>query len=294
MLAGLDDTQLQNAIGMAMLCGFGTYQSAGSMALPAIMGLAARNGLTIARLAARGLDAPALAFEGDKGMLSSYSDETADKIGPVLESLGETWRIFGQSYKTVPTETITHAPIDCIMQVLPRQEGRVVSRMRFGVEAIVVKIADERMARFGLPDSELTAKFDTRFCAAAAWVRGGFTLAEMREAAYTDPVILDLRSRVELVADPSLKTFDGASLEVCYTDGTSDRAVVPDFLGSPGHPLPDDALSELFRVSATATVGNPRIDRILEAVWTLEQAPDTTGLMDLLVDDAHERKDEAA
>ena len=39
--------------------------------------------------------------------------------------------------------------------------------MRFAVTPIVAKIADERRERFGNPSSELTARFDMRYCAAA-------------------------------------------------------------------------------------------------------------------------------
>ena len=92
-------------------------------------------------------------------------DEPAEKIETVLVSPGKTWRIHGQSYKTVPTETITHGPIDCVFDILKRSRGRTIDRMRFGVEAIVVKIANERCERFGNPSSELTARFDRRYCA---------------------------------------------------------------------------------------------------------------------------------
>jgi 2-methylcitrate dehydratase PrpD len=282
LLGGLDDTATRNAIGLAMNTGLGVYQSAGSMALPYIMGLAARNGLNAYQLAALGLDAPALAFEGDKGMLSAYSDEPADKIETVLESLGQPWRIMGQSYKTVPTETITHGPIECVMALLKRRGQRTVQRMRFGVEAIVVKIANERAERFGAPSNELEAKFDLRHCAAAAWERGRFTLAEMREAAYTDPKILDLRARIELVHDPMHKTFDGASLTVVYDDGSEDEAIIPNFRGTPGNPMSDAELSDVFHLSAEGVLPAGRAAAILDAAWGLDAAPDIGGLMSLL------------
>ncbi len=282
ILYGLDDMQMRNAIGLAMNCGMGSYQSAGSMALPYIMGMTARNGLTACHLAGMGLDAPAAAFEGDKGMLSSYSDEPAEKIKTVLRTLGETWRIHGQSYKTVPTETITHGPIECVFNLLPKANGRTVERMRFGVAAIVAKIADERGARFGTPSSDLEARFDLRHCAAAAWQRGRFTVAEMKEPAYTDPEILSLRSRIDLVADPAFPTFDGCALEVTFTDGSAESTVVPAFRGTPGNPMTDDELSDVFRVSAEGILPSGRADAILEAAWSINHARNIRQLMSLL------------
>jgi 2-methylcitrate dehydratase PrpD len=282
LLAGLDDEQMRNAVGLAMNSGQGFYQSAGSMALPYVMGMTARNGLTACHLAKLGLDAPPAAFEGDKGMLSAYSDEPADKIETVFAELGRTWRIHGQSYKTAPTETITHGPIECVMEILARANGREPARMRFKVAPIVVKIAMERGERFGVPSNDLEAKFDLRHCTAAAWVRGRFTLAEMREAAFTDPKIIELRARTELLPDESQKTFDGAGLEVEFTDGSTESVFIPDFRGTPGNPMTDDELSQVFRTSAGETLSAGRADAILEAAWSLESAPDIRSFMTLM------------
>ena len=282
VLSNLDPVRMRNALALAMCTAFGTYESVGSMALPYIMGLTARSGLTAFELASRGFDAPPTAFEGDKGMLASHSDESRDKIDSVLASLGQTWRIHGQSYKTVPTETITHGPIECVLALRATAGERQVQRMRFAVQSIVVKIADERRERFGSPSSELTARFDLRYCAAAAWNAGHFTLAEMQEPAYTRAQNLDLRERIDLVADPARATFDGCSLHIDYTDGSEAEVNVDAFLGSPGRPLSDAQLSDVFRSAAAGVLPESRIEAILGEVWGLQQAPDIKTLFSLL------------
>jgi 2-methylcitrate dehydratase PrpD len=281
ILAGLDDEKMRNAIGIAMCTAFGTYESVGSMSLSYITGATARSGLTAFQLARAGLDAPRSAFEGERGMLACHSDEKATKIEDVLSSLGKNWRIFGQTYKTVPTETITHGPVECVLAIVPRARGRKIERMRLGVAPIVVKIADERRDRFGIPDSELTARFDTRYCAAAAWVRGRFTLAEMREGAYTDAQILQLRNRVDLVADAARATFEGCWLEVLFTDGSRERHNVDFFLGTPGNRMTDAQLAQVFRVAAGELLPFGAADRIIDAVWRLDEALDVRGLTQL-------------
>ncbi len=282
VLAGLDAGRMRNALGLAMCTAFGLYESVGSMGLSYITGATARSGLTAFQLAERGFDAPRTAFEGEKGMFVCHTDEKAEKVDGVLASLGTTWRIFGQSYKTVPTETITHAPIECVLDVLPRARGREVKRMAFGVQPIVVKIADERRERFGRQlQSELQARFDTRYCAAAAWVRGRFTLDEMREAAYVDEAILALRDRIDLVADDAFKTFEGCWLDVEFTDGSREKARVDAFLGTPGNPMSDAQLSDVFRVAAGALLPAGRAQQILDAVWGLDQSVDVRAVMAL-------------
>lgn len=283
VLGRLDDEQLRNAIGLAMCTAGGTYESVGSMGLAYVTAANARNGLDAYQLAAAGFDAPATAFEGEKGMLASYSDEPADKIQTVLATLGTEWRIHGQSYKTVPTETITHAPIECTLAIRARAGQRTVRRMRFGVEPIVVRIADERYERFGLPSSDLEARFDLRFCAAAAWRRGRFGLAEMQPDAYTDADILALRAEVELVADEQRTSFDGCWLEVEFDDGSAERVVVDAFRGSADNPVSDAELGELFLAAADGLLPTGRAAQIVDAVMDLESAPDVHGLMSLAV-----------
>lgn len=281
VLAGLDEERMRNALGIAMCTAFGLYVSVGSMTLSYITGAAARSGLTAFQLAERGFDAPTTAFEGDKGMFVTHTDEDAEKIDGILDSLGSTWRIHGQSYKTVPTETITHPPIECTLDLRGRSNGREVARMRFGVQPIVKEIVDERWERFGTPSSELTARFDLLFCAAAAWVRGRFTLAEMQEPAYTDPAILALRDRAELVPDPARESFDGCSLTIEFTDGSTESTSVEAFLGSPGRRMTDEQLSDLFRSSAGDLLPPGHTDAILDATWGLDQAADIHRLISL-------------
>jgi 2-methylcitrate dehydratase PrpD len=279
ILAGLDDTRLRHALGLAMCTAGGVYETVGSMGLPWVTAVTTRNGLDAATLAGAGLTAPATAFEGDKGMLASYSDESPDKIAGVLDTLGSQWRILRQTYKVVPTETITHGPVECVGTLRARAGDRHVDALRFGVSPIVVTIADERRARFGVPGNDLEARFDLRFCAAAAWQRQRFGLAEMQEPAYTDPAILDLRDRVELVADAGRATFDGCWAEVRYDDGSTDRVDLDAFLGTPANPVTDAQLGELFLRAADGHLGEAQAHAVVDAALGLDGASGVAPLM---------------
>ncbi len=101
----------------------------------------------------------------------------------------------------------------------------------------------------------------------------------MREPAYTDPDILELRSRIELVRDESRESFDGCSLEIEFTDGSTESANVDAFLGSPGRRMTDEELADIFRSTASAVLPDGRADEIVEKVWTLDEAPGIDSLM---------------
>jgi 2-methylcitrate dehydratase PrpD len=90
-----------------------------------------------------------------------------------------------------------------------------------------------------------------------------------------------MRDKIELVADPNRKTFEGAWCEVQFTDGSTERANVDNFLGTPGNRMSDAQLSDLFRVSAEPYMAKRRIEELLVAVWGLDQASDVRSLMAL-------------
>ena len=154
--------------------------------------------------------------------------------------------------------------------------------MTFKVNTLVQSIADERRDRFGAPKSESEATFDLRHCAAAAWLRGQFTNAETAINCYTDPKVLALRDRIDLIADDSRPTFEGCSLEILFADGTVLRHNVDHFLGTPGARVADEKLTDLLRQYATGVLPDGRADDIALAVWSLDSAPDLSALVRLL------------
>lgn len=282
VLAGLDAERTQNALGIAMCTAFGLYVSVGSNTLPYISGATARSGLTAFELAERGFTAPPTAFEGDKGMFVTHSDEDAAKIDGALATLGREWRLFGQTYKVVPTETITHGPVECVLALCGHAAGRTVDRLSFAVSPIVQSIADERRDRIGYPSTQSEATFDIRYCAAAAWVCGKYTTAETEAAARANAAIMSLRDRVDLVPDAARPTFEGCSLTVQYTDGSTAFHTIDHFLGTPGARVPDAMLGDLLGQYAAGVLPDGRAAAIADAVWALDTAPDLSGLTALL------------
>ncbi|MBP02657.1 MAG: hypothetical protein CMM25_07595 [Rhodospirillaceae bacterium] len=162
------------------------------------------------------------------------------------------------------------------------KENKTVSHMEFYVSPIVKSIVDERLERFGVPSSELTARFDLCFCVAAAWYNGKFTIEEMQKPSYTNTHILALRNKIKLIADEKRLTFEGCSLIVYFTDGSSEKNNVDAFLGSPKNSMTDSQLSELFRETAQPYLKDKHISDILDSLWNLEKSPQINEIINLL------------
>jgi 2-methylcitrate dehydratase PrpD len=103
----------------------------------------------------------------------------------------------------------------------------------------------------------------------------------MAEPAFTDPRVLAVRDKIELVAEDHRATFNGASMTVTFTDGSSEKLTIENFLGTPGNPMSDEQLSAIFRTSAADHMPKQRIEDLLKAIWSLEKAPDIREMMSL-------------
>ena len=254
VLGGRDVAQVANALGIAMNTAGGLFEAIGSMGWPYSAANAARTGVMAARLAGSGLVTAPTTFEGEKGMFVAYSDEDPAKLPALLDGLGDEWRMMRAGYKRFQAETIDQAPLESVLTIRGRtQEPRGdVTRMRFSVEPVVAAVADERYRRFGSPQDDLQATFDLRYVMAAAWVLGRTGGDVYDEVHYRDPAILELRDRIEVVADPTI-TLDGAALEIELTVHEAERER---YLGS----------EECHCPNGIAGTGMPAI--VMEAVTT--------------------------
>ena len=142
----LSHSETCNAIAIAMLGAGGLFEAVGSMTASYLVANAARNGYVAAQLAARGVDAPTTAFEGEKGMLLGFSVADPGKIEGVMEGLGTTWRMRDGSYKRYQAETIDQAPLECLFTIrerTPAEKLASIAAMRFHVEPLVANIAKD-------------------------------------------------------------------------------------------------------------------------------------------------------
>jgi len=173
---GLDAAATAHALGIAASSACGLKENIGSMVKPLHAGLAARNGVTAARLAAEGFTASDQAIDGPQGYLAAMdSERPASALADALTDLDSRWEILdtGVTVKLYPSCAATHPPLDVLLD-LQRRHGFTAE----DVEAIDVEVdtMTPRLLIHAQPSSELEAKFSMPFCAAAAVVLGHPTI----------------------------------------------------------------------------------------------------------------------
>ena len=283
---GLDAEQTAHALGLAALGGAGPLEALGTDVHSYRIGDASRSGFVAADLARRGFAAPPTAIDGEHGLLATVAERHPERIEAALGSLGHDWRICGPiAFKLYPTETISQAPLDCTLDLrerTPPEKRSQVAAMTFSVAPLVAEVNQSRRERFAMPADDQQARFDGSYCAAAAWRAGRFTAEELGAGTRADPVVLALRDKVSFAATEG-RSMESASLEVTFTDGTTEHVATEAFGGSTANPLSDENLIAKLTGSATGIIDTARINAISAAINGDGSNPAIRDFVNLLV-----------
>lgn len=279
---GLDTTAVRHALGIAASAACGFKENMGSMVKPLHAGLAARNGVMAARLAARGFDASPDALEGPQGYLQVMDSEHR-ALAPAVADLGTRWEIeqSGITVKLYPSCAATHPPLDALLD-LRRRHGIAADQ----VEAIEIDVDSmtPRLLIHDRPRTGLEGKFSMPFCAAAALVHGRVGLDTFEPGAIQDPAVRALMPRVAMRANAA---FDAAAplsrtcVAIRLRDG---RVLTRSGDGARGYPgrLTEEETAEKFATCARRVLSDEAAARAREAVRGITGCSDVRDLMRLL------------
>lgn len=275
MLAGLDETQTRDALGIYYGQCAGTMQAhiEASPQLAMQMGFAARSAVTAVELARRGMPGPRAPISGPFGYFALF-DGTTDPAP--FDELGRAWRICELSHKPFPSGRATHGGIDGLQRLIAAHgvTAGQVKAGRFMVPSLTHRLVGRRPA-VGM--SVAHARLCLAYCGAVTLRRGTVGLDDFTAAALADPQTLALAARLEVVTDgnPDPNALHPARVELDLADGRTIACDVAEVLGSPARPLsPEDARAKFAACGAA--------DRLWNAVMSLDTLEDAAALAHLI------------
>jgi 2-methylcitrate dehydratase PrpD len=169
--------------------------------------------------------------------------------------------------RPVPAQAL--APVDAVLVLRHQAHGPELAGLQVALSPQAWQLAQ-------------TGPTDLRHYLAAAWLFGQLNVDEMQVADLGDPAVLALSERIKLEIDTKLPGIETCAVTAKFVDGSSERARVDGFLGSRHQPLSDAQLSELFRRAADDLVLPRRSGEIIQALWSLDAAPDVRAFTALL------------
>lgn len=282
-LLGFDVLQQLDALGLAGSCcaGLLEFASSGADTKRLHLGRASQLGLESALLAQQGLRGPATVLEGRYGYYTAFSEPT--DLQPLVDGLGRDWAIRPPSHKSFATHVTHQAVVQAILQW--RQTHAVKPS---AIERLVIqgtpRITEARHAQRN-PQTVMGGQYSLPFTTAVAFTRDLDNPLVYTAEAVHDPLVRDLASRIELEADAELARTAADNFQariVIEHQGGCDTLTTQPHKGSPRNPFTWDEMAEKFRRYTAHRLTDQAATRLIEAIATLEQAPDMASLAELL------------
>jgi 2-methylcitrate dehydratase PrpD len=182
------------------------------------------------------------------------------------------------AYKPYPCGVVLHPVIDACLELRP-QVGDVARIERIWVRGhpLLRERADRPNVTAGRE-----AQVSLQHSVAVALLTGAAGVKEYSDASVNDPAVLALRSKVTAENDASIPA-DAAVVSLRTTAGETLSAHIAHARGSLARPLSDGELEAKLRELANYGAPGVNADRLIEAVWTLDQTNNVAAVMRIAV-----------
>jgi 2-methylcitrate dehydratase PrpD len=276
-LLGLDARRMAWALGGAATQSSGLIENLGTMSKSIGVGNSARNGLAAALYAERGVSGPERPIEGPRGFAAVMGDHD-DDLASIAHGLGDSWELLQNAYKPYPNGVVLHPVVDACLELRAKiGDSQRIDRVLVKGHPLLRERADRPAVTTGRE-----AQVSLQHSVAVAFLFGAAGVEQYTDACVNDPAVLALRRKVAAEDDASIPA-DAAVVSVRTTTGELVSAHVAHARGSIARPLSDRELEAKFR--DLAAFGAPAVDaeRLIGAIWTLDQRDDTGALLALAV-----------
>ena len=282
-LLGLDVEAMRNAIGMAASFASGIRSNFGSDTKPLQVGQAVANGIFAAECAAAGLQSSSGSLLGPKAYVALQGGDLS-RVEAVIGDFGKPYGFSaaGMVIKAYSCCTASHTAISGVLDLAAEHRisaadiERILCNIDPGVSGILI---------YDRPETPVQARFSLRFPLAVAAVFGRAGIGEFTDATLSDPVVLDMMKRVEVVYDPDLpRGPSGISVSsrvaLVLRDGRRVEAFCKAVPGSAGNPLSDEALLAKFTACATGLLGGRQAKHLFDLLLSSGSSGDFSELVD--------------
>lgn len=267
-LLRLDANQTANAIGIMASMAAGTNQTwvTGTQEWQFQLGLAARNGILAARLAAVGGTGAPDALEGSAGFYAAFMGDR-DQVAPVGHDLGTVWRSLDVTYKPFAVCAILQDPVTQAIALARQHDLRAdnISAVRLTLNP----------AEAAYPGTDSTGPYgdigatlmSAQFCLSVALLQQRVRGSDLRR--FADPLIQPLIRKTRVLVDDQL----GARafvLEIDLSNGQTLRHT-SSVASQPFNWDRAEVMDNLHAMKDELPIGPDGVDRLGETVLSSER-----------------------
>jgi 2-methylcitrate dehydratase PrpD len=279
-LRGLNPQQTDYALGIVAAEGGGLRENFGSMTKPFHAGHAGENGTVAADLALLGWTAADDILEAPLGFFHAAGGGFDREA--ILDKLGRPWTFAnpGVSIKPFPCGSLSHPAMGEFLALVRTNDiqPQQVEKIDLGANhSMTTTLYHHR------PTTGLQGKFSMEFCISILLLRRKAGLIEFTDAVVQQPEVQAMIPRVNFYVDPEAEAagFDKMTsvIKIYLKDGRVIQGRAQFAKGSPANPMSYPEVADKFRGCADfAKWPSPKTEAIVEAIKSLERAPDLTHL----------------
>ncbi|WP_164730497.1 MmgE/PrpD family protein [Pelagibacterium montanilacus] len=278
-LMDLDVDQMVSALGLAGAQASGLMEMYGpSMQKRFNPGPAARNGVTAAEMAKLGFTGAATIFEGERGFLAAFTDESDAEA--LTRNLGTDFPDEFE-YKAYSCARPIHNAIDCALDVRSHLDEPLsnITHITMRRHSKWARYHDNKR-----PQTYHEAQVSLPYSVAVALIEGAALFPQYSNDKLSDPEIQRLSDLVEIVVDDSLPRGVSCLMEVTTSAGGSELSSQIDHpKGSIENPMNRDEHRAKVRLLAEPVVGAGGVQQLFDAVDALESAGSVSALVSAVV-----------
>ena len=269
----------RNALGLAALQASGLLSWTSDhteQSRPLNIGIAARNGVTAASLAALGFGGPAAVFEGKYDIFHAFSGVRRPER--LVDDLGRRFAVLGFAIKRYSCCAFLHPGLDALLSLLEAE--RVAAR-----DIAAIELRFPKSGASVIDNNELRSH-SAQYILPVAAVRREITIDDILTDRREDAEIARLSRGVRVVHDDALdeRYPDEYSSVVSVTlhDGRELRRRVDRAKGTPENPMTADEVVAKYTAMASRACGEARARDIAGLILHLDELDDVRRLGDAI------------
>ena len=267
-LLGLSPEEMKIALGLAGTQAAGLRLVFGTMTKPFHPGKSAFDGVLSAILAQRGFTCAPNIIEGKKGYFEVLGD--GSQLEPMIKNLGKKYQVLNNTFKPYAACLLTHPTIDAVIDL--RSKYNLKPEDVEGIQCDVGHFCLDSAGQIE-PKTGLAGKFSTYYCAALALAEGSAGENMFTDRRVLDPKMVALRKKVKARIVPGFKDTE-ARVTLTTKGGKKYSAYVEIPKGDPRNPPSDQELESKFRTLTPVVLSESKMNRLVEAIWSLEKVKD--------------------
>lgn len=280
-LRGFSAEQLVAAWGFQLAQASGTMQGhrEGSPVLPLQVGFNARaawQSCALAKSPIKSLESP---LSGPFGYLSLF--ERNYSIEPLLETLGQVWRIDEFSHKPYPSGRATHGGVEGLLNLIKAHQldASAIKAVTVTGPSLISRLVNRPPLQEPSPNY---ARLCMPYVLAKVMQHHCLEPQHYSRDELADVRTFELAQKVRMVIDdnPDPNAFTPQSVEVEMENGQVWRTEIQDMLASPARPLSRQQYQAKFEQCCALAIHPPQsIDSLFNALQSLETSQDVNPII---------------